>query len=97
MSVALGGTILYMRPDWLVRCVAGIGPVYLFAWVLVVAVAGALIASGRYGEQIIGSSLLVRLVYRPASAFVELYLGYVLFRTLGLLYRHFQQRFPWRI
>jgi hypothetical protein len=26
----------------------------------------------------------------------ELYFGYIVFRTLGLLFRHYRTRFPWK-
>jgi hypothetical protein len=88
MSVALGNTILFVRPDWLVRCVIGIGPVYLVAWVAV------LLA-------VVGWYLFLQYwriwIWIPILGFaVNLYFGYVVFRTLGLLFRHFRARFPWK-
>lgn len=88
MSSALGNTILFIRPDWLVRCIIGIGPVYLVAWVAVMlAVAGWCV--------FLGFSIIW--VWVPVLGFaVNLYFGYVVFRTLGLLFRHFRARFPWK-
>lgn len=88
MSVAIGRRFLFLRPDWLVRCVAAIGPVYIVAWVaVIVSVAGWIFAV----------SLIDYWFWIPAVGFaINMYFGYVLFRTLGLLYRHFQQRFPWK-
>ena len=88
MSVALGNTILFVRPDWLVRCVIGIGPVYLVAWMAV------LLA-------VIGWVLFLQFwqywIWIPVLGFaVNLYFGYIVFRTLGLLFRHFRARFPWQ-
>jgi hypothetical protein len=88
MSVALGNTILFVRPDWLIRCVIGIGPVYLVAWIVVM-----LAVAGWY--------FLLQYWYVwiliPVLGFaVNLYFGYVVFRTLGLLFRHFRARFPWK-
>ena len=88
MSVALGDSILFVRPDWLIRCILGIGPVYLVAWLTVMlAVAGWAVF------------LLFWQIWFwiPILGFaVNLYLGYVVFRTLGLLFRHFRGRFPWK-
>jgi len=88
MSVALGNTILFVRPDWLVRCVIGIGPVYLVAWLAVmIAAAGWRLLLHYWGYWI----------WIPVVGFaVNLYFGYVVFRALGLLFRHFRERFPWR-
>jgi hypothetical protein len=88
MSVALGNTILFVRPDWLIRCVVGIGPIYLVAWVTtIVAVSGWYVFLRYWGIWI----------WIPVAGFaVNLYFGYVVFRTLGLLFRHFRARFPWK-
>jgi hypothetical protein len=88
MSVALGNSILFVRPDWLIRCVVGIGPVYVVAWVAVmIAAAGWYILWQYWGIWI----------WIPIAGFAaNLYLGYVVFRTLGLLFRHFRARFPWK-
>lgn len=88
MSVALGETILFARPDWLVRCIVGIGPAYLLAWALVM----LLLAGWRLVFETAWDLTIVPLV----GPFVNLYVGYVLFRTLGLLFRHYRERFPWR-
>lgn len=88
MSVALGRRLLFLRPDWLVRCVAGIGPAYVVAWLAVIAaVAGWLLAM-----QFIDYWFWFPVV----GVAINMYFGYVLFRTLGLLYRHFHERFPWK-
>ncbi|MFQ5805932.1 MAG: hypothetical protein ACE5I3_05730 [Phycisphaerae bacterium] len=88
MSVALGNTILFVRPDWLIRCVIGIGPVYLVAWLAVM-----IAIAGWYAFwQFAGIWIWI-----PVLGFaVNLYLGYVVFRALGLLFRHFRERFPWK-
>jgi hypothetical protein len=88
MSVALGNTITFVRPDWLVRCAIGIGPVYVVAWVpVMIAVAGWYVF-----WQFANIWLWI-----PVIGFaVNLYFGYVVFRTLGLLFRHFRERFPWK-
>jgi len=88
MSVALGNTILFVRPDWLVRCVIGIGPVYLVAWLAVMTAAAGWYVFWQFANI---------WLWIPVIGFaVNLYFGYVVFRTLGLLFRHFRERFPWR-
>ena len=108
MSVSLGNTLLFVRPDWLVRCLIGIGPVYLIA-VLVVLVTLAGWAFFVFGIEFTvtrvsaltgwtgGVAKTAMLIVVPvlSSAF-NLYAGYVLFRTMGLLFRHFRERLPWR-
>ena len=96
MSVSIGQSIMFVRPDWLLRCMLGIGPVYLVAWLQVMAVAAALIWSVVYSPMPGYWPLPMQLVGMVAGMVLALYLGYVLFRTLGLLYRHFHSRFPWR-
>lgn len=87
MSVSLGNSILFVRPDWLVRCVIGIGPVYLVAWLAVIISVGGWYATWRIGHI---------LIWIPVVGMaINLYVGYVVFRTLGLLFRHFRARFPW--
>lgn len=88
MSVAIGNTITFARPDWLLRCIIGIGPVYLLAWTLVMMV----IVGWWWFFRLAGDMVLVPIV----GVFINLYLGYVLFRMLGLIYYHFRDRFPWR-
>jgi hypothetical protein len=88
MSVALGQTLLFVRPDWLVRCIVGIGPAYLLAWLLVMMVLVGSVALYHFGEVVVALPLI--------GLTVNLYLGYVLFRMLGLLFRHFRTRFPWK-
>ncbi len=88
MSVGLGNTILFVRPDWLIRCVIGIGPVYLVAWVAVLL-------------SVVGWYFFLQYwqiwIWIPILGFaVNLYFDYVVFRTLGLLFRHFRARFPWK-
>jgi len=88
MSVALGQTLLFCRPDWLVRCIFKIGPVYFVAWLAVMLALAALL-----GHLILGGAW----TWVPLLGFaINLYLGYVVFRILGLLFRHFRQRFPWK-
>lgn len=95
MSMAIGQSFVFLRPDWLLRALVGIGPVYLVAWAQCVLVGGAFIFV--YVVDVSADwPLLARLAYAPASLALLLYLGYIFFRSLGLLYRHFQDRLPWQ-
>ncbi len=103
MSVALGNTVLFLRPDWIVRCVIGIGPTYAVAWALTMLTlagwyfvsyltsAAPFLRGAPLVLQFLGLSFLVAL-----SSAANLYFGYVLFRNLGLLFRHFRARLPWK-
>ncbi len=93
MSVALGDSLLFVRPDWLLRCIFGIGPVYIVAWLTLVA---SLFVSVWMQVAAIPHNLLAFiLIYPLASWIIRIYFGYVMFRILGLLFRHFRERFPW--
>ncbi len=104
MSIAIGQSVWFLRPDWLVRCVVAIGPSYALAWLL----AAAVVVGGVQALEWVGwlasltfglhwsIRLLALFVFPAVTSSVSIYLGYVLFRTIGLLYRHHGQRFPWR-
>ena len=103
MSVAIGGSIWYLRPDLLARCIVAIGPVYLLPCaVIVMAMVAARAALDLWvqANALVGQGgfIAVKLLglFGPVVMFmVIVYLGYVAFRTMGLLYRHFHERFPW--
>ncbi len=94
MSVALGETLLFLRPDWLVRCIWGIGPVYLVAWLQILLTLGFWYLFNRAERPLDQPGL--RLLAPIAGYAAELYFGYIVFRTLGLLFRHYRTRFPWK-
>lgn len=98
MSVALGNTILFIRPDWLIRCIWGIGWVYIVAWVAVMVTLAAWVLFIRAPEPALVQA--VPIIGYPVYLFfctcLQLCFGYVLFRMLGLLFRHFRARFPWK-
>ncbi len=96
MSAALGQSLVFIRPDWLVRCLFAVGAVYLIAWLLIMTVAGLLVAFFLAGDWLNRGPAVVGFLYPVGAAAVAFYLGFVLFRTLGLLFRHFRRRFPWR-
>ena len=100
MSYAMGRSFTFLRPDWLIRCIVGIGPVYILAWVLVI---GTLAAwYGFYAGMAVLESLplvaqaLLSFVVWPLAACLNIYFGYVLFRMIGLLFRHYRASFPWK-
>ena len=96
MSVALGEALVFVRPDWLIRCILGIGPVYVIAWLQCLLVAAGLVIVYATDLMHMGGGLLDTFAFPPAFATAALYCGYVLFRTLGLLFRHYRHRFPWK-
>ena len=97
MSVATGGSLSHLRPDLLIRCMIGIGPVYLAAWAIAATTLASwwLVIAAQWTPPPIPIIGTIGVLFIGMTA--NLYFGYVLFRTLGLLYRHFQQRFPWRV
>lgn len=108
MSVALGRHVLFLRPDWLVRSVIGIGPSYLVAWLVILAMLAGWWSVGPVSDQLKQSYFvvvpqfrwLVTIALMPVLGLlftVNFYFGYVLFRTLGLLFRHFRARLPFRM
>ncbi|MFO0839241.1 MAG: hypothetical protein U1D55_12050 [Phycisphaerae bacterium] len=88
LSLSVGDSVMMLRPDLLVRCIFGIGPAYLLAWGVSIAVAFLWSIALTYGW---------RLLYIPVvGVALWYYLSYVLYRTIGLLFRHFRHRLPWR-
>ena len=97
MSTTVGESLSYLRPDRLLRSIIAVGGSYWLAALI------ALIVNLAWHGAVIGVSELPRLtmvfVFLAPFGIVlaSLYFGYVLFRTVGLLYRHFYRRMPWRI
>lgn len=103
MSISMGNTLLFLRPDWLVRCIAAIGPSYLIAWLLIMGVlAGwnmmftisAVVSGLAILHPVVG--VLLWLTMPAAIAILNVYFGYVLFRMLGLLFVYHRAGFPWK-
>lgn len=102
MAIAVGGFLMLLRPDWLVSTIVRIGPAYLVAWLAVVLSVGGGIWFSYMTELISGQTtgsrwadLLISAGMGLGEFLLHFYFGYVMFRTLGLLYRHFSKRFPW--
>ena len=87
LSVGLGDSPVLLRPDWLIRCLIAIGPAYILIWLVVI-----------FGE-IAGYVLTTRLQTEWCGAVMlfalRSYTTYLVFRTLGVFYRHRRHRFPW--
>lgn len=99
MSIAMGGSIWFIRPDWLVRCMIGMGPRYLVAWALVmITLTGWLffMSLDVPSTGSVGLDMLIMFFRQAVSTGVNLYFGYVTFRMIGLLFRHYRHRFPWK-
>ncbi len=94
MSVLVGGSLGYLRPDWLLRCIFRVGPTYLLAWLMVMMTAGIWWLTWYAYGQVPQLSLLMRVLSPFWLIGVNLYFGYVLFRNIGLVYRHFGDRLP---
>ncbi|MFN0135908.1 MAG: hypothetical protein ACKVS9_07290 [Phycisphaerae bacterium] len=102
MAIAVGGFTMLLRPDWLIWTIVRIGPAYLVAWLAVLLSIGGgiwisylavLVSTQKTGNMTADGVISAGM---GLSAFLVLfYFGYVMFRTLGLLYRHFSKRFPW--
>lgn len=87
MAIGTGGSYRALRPDLLLRAIYAVGPSYLLVCALALLLAASLVLIKTY---------LWVLAYSPiVGLFVHLYIGYVLFRTLGLVHRHYQSRLPW--
>ena len=89
MSVAVGDSLGYLRPDWLIRSIIGIGPAYLPACLAAMLTVGV----WYYFIQNWFTWMWLPIIGIAAN----MYLGYVLFRTCGLLFRHYRERLPWKL
>lgn len=103
MCVAIGHSIKALRPDHLIRALIAIGPWYFFAWPIVMVVlagwvllpfSARLLAAQPWFSSIAASFALMVFLKALATA-LNFYFGYVLFRMIGLLFRHFRHRLPW--
>lgn len=88
LVIGTGASWRALRPNVLVLALRNIGAAYVLVWVLSTLVLALLWSATVRLRGIPGLSLPL-LVLR-------LYGGYVFFRMIGLLYRHYQQRLPWR-
>jgi hypothetical protein len=97
MLVWLGGSLTYMRPDRVGWAIWRVGPVYGLAWITVLITQGAWTLAFLTFERATGGSLLAAALVPFWLLTICFYFGYVLFRTLGVIYRHYGERLPWRL
>ncbi len=95
MAAGMGRPGYAVRPDILVRTVIAIGPAYLLAWAMVVA--GFVIWLGMIW--VVGwlatHAALPGFLLLMMGTFAEIYSGYVVFHSLGVIYYHRSHRMPW--
>lgn len=96
VSYCVGETIAILRPDLLVRCIIGVGWSYPVVWLLASGIAAAWALSDLLTALLHGRFPGSQYVAAFCSEFLTIYLGYALFRGIGLVYRHFRHRFPWQ-
>lgn len=98
MTITLGNSILCFRPDVLLRSMIAIGPRYFLAYGLCIVVMFGWISVPLWLPKtgIAALDVIITITWAFIRPAINLYFGYVLFRTLGLLYRHFHHRLPWR-
>jgi hypothetical protein len=96
VSYCVGDTIAMLRPDLLVRCVIGVGLAYPVVWLLVSGIAAVWVFGGELASRLDGLFPYSEYAVAFCANFLTLYLGYALFRGIGLVYRHFRHRFPWQ-
>lgn len=97
MLVWLGGSLANMRPDRVVWAIARVGPVYGLAWLTVLLTVLAWFAGFRLLAETSGRTFLSAVLAPVWLLTTCYYFGYVLFRTLGVIYRHYGARLPWRL
>lgn len=89
VSVAFGRSPIRLRPDRVLLTVFGFGPAYLAACLTVLLWLASWYSVARTPQP---------WQWYPAAEFaVSAYLGYLAFRTCGLLFRHYHRRFPWLV
>jgi len=75
------------------------GPRYLVAWALVmITLMGWLffMSLDVPSTGSVGLDMAVMFFRQAVTTGANLYFGYVTFRMIGLLFRHYRHRFPWK-
>lgn len=96
VSYSVGETIAMLRPDLLVRCILGIGWAYPILWLLLSVIAALWVFGDLLADKLSGRFPGSEYAAEFCAQFLAVYLGYALFRGIGLVYRHFRHRFPWQ-
>lgn len=97
MWVAVGQSLTYLRPDLLVRSVLAVGPAYGMVWLLLLAtiVMWAVLLSMDFTFGLVGPLGSALWFLGPLMTVVgNIYLGYVVFRTIGLIFRYHREKLP---
>jgi len=97
LSVAVGRSLAFLRPDWLLRIIWRCGAAYILVWLLLLGQLAQGAALEPLKKALSGTPVIERWIIPAAAQVLEVYLGFVLFRGIGLLYRYFSIRFPWGI
>jgi len=105
MAVAVGGFVMLFRPDWVLWSIVRVGPAYLVAWFVVMTALLGMALGKVVAEMVkakligvglpVGQYVMVAGSLSAATFTLHFYFGYVMYRTIGLIYRHYHQRFPW--
>lgn len=102
LAVALEGPFVLARADLIVRSIVRIGPVYAIPWAAAVltitAAVGLDLVTDALIERVAGGSSAGALAVAAVSFAqfaLSIYLGYVLHRIVGLIYRHHHRRLLW--
>lgn len=93
LSLGACGSLVLLLPDRLVATLRGLGAAYLVAWGVEV-VSVAVVIGCAMLESRLATTSLSQLALDVTWLLITMYVGYVLFRTIGLLYRCFAHRLP---
>ena len=93
ISAGLGDSFAVLRPDRVLRCILRVGSSYVLAWVAIAVAVAVPVAARALLD--VPNSFLVQVLWLLADWVLVMYAGFVAFRTLGLVYRHFRPAFPW--
>jgi len=95
LAAALTDDIRALRLDRLVRAIAASGPAYGLTWLLATGALVAWVTAARIARGTMAGPNDQALVLLAPAALGAMYVTYLLYRTIGLLYRHRAARLPW--
>lgn len=93
LSLGASGSLVLLLPERLVATLRGLGAAYPVAWGVEV-VSVAMVIGYSSLEARLAQTSLSQLAFDATLLLIAMYVGYVLFRTIGLLYRCFAHRLP---
>jgi hypothetical protein len=97
LSVAVGRSLAFLRPDWLLLSIWRCRAPYVLVWLVFCAQFAQDYAVGAVTQRVSGVPLAERWIVPAVAQVLQVYMGFVLFRGIGLLYRYFGSRFPWGV